>query len=119
MSSKVGMKKHGDKSIQVLCDEFLQSHDVGIFKPMKRSDLTRHQTRDSLQAMSIVKEKRDGSLKGRTCADGRKQRGWCTKKETTSPNAHNESLMMVATIEAHEGRAVGTGDIKVVCLYAK
>ena len=35
------------------------------------------------------------------------------------PNVHKESLMMVETIEAHEGRVAGAVDIKGACLHAE
>ena len=68
------MKKHCNKAIQALHDEFLQSRDMGVLKPIKRSYVTRKKIRDALRAMLVFKDERDGSLKGKTCADGRKQR---------------------------------------------
>lgn len=97
MLSKVGMNTYGYKYIQVLHDEFLQLHNLGVLKPIQTTNLTRHQTKDSLHAMPVVKEKHYLSLKGSTCANDIKQRGWCTKPETASPAAHNESLMMDAS----------------------
>ena len=72
---------------------------MGAFKLVKRSDLTRQQVRDAIRAMSAFKGKRDGSLKVRTCADGRKQRGWHNKQEIISPTVHNKSIMMVTIIK--------------------
>ena len=59
-----------------LFEEFAQLHDKRVFRAIKASDLTNDQKRDALRAINLIKEKRDGRLKGRTCADGRKQRGW-------------------------------------------
>ena len=58
-----------------LFEEFAQLHDKRVFRAIKASDLTNDQKRDALRAINLIKEKRDGRLKGRTCADGRKQRG--------------------------------------------
>ena len=89
MSSKVDMKKHGNKTIQVLHDEFLQTNDMVALKPIKSSDLTRQQIRDALYAVHAVKEKRNDSLKGRTCADEKKSMLHQTRNHL--PNVHNSS----------------------------
>ena len=58
-----------------LFEEFAQLHDKRVFRAIKATDLTGEQKSDALRAINLIKEKRDGRLKGRTCADGRKQRG--------------------------------------------
>jgi hypothetical protein len=58
-----------------------------------------------------LKEKRCGKIKGRGCADGRKQRDFLTKEETSSPTVAIELVMLSCTIDAHEGRDVATADI--------
>jgi len=58
-----------------------------------------------------LKEKKDGSIKGRTCADGRKQRGTIPKEEAASPTAALESIFITAVQEAKEGCHVVTLDI--------
>ena len=119
MSAKVGLKKHGQRAKEVLFTEFLQLHDMGVFSPIHRRNLSSTQIKNTLRAISVIKEKRDGTLKGRTCADGRKQRDWCTKHETSSPTVHTDSFMLVTAIEAKERRDVGTGDVQGACLHAK
>ena len=42
--------------------------------PIKKNRLSKMQRKKDLRAMSIVKEKRDGVLKDRICADDRKKR---------------------------------------------
>jgi hypothetical protein len=59
----------------------------------------------------FLKEKRDGSIKGRACADGRKQREESTKSDATSPTVALESVLITATIDAHEGRKVAIVDV--------
>ena len=58
-----------------------------------------------------IKQKRDGKIKGRHCADGRKQRGTMRKIDVTSPTVANDSVFLTAAIAAFEGRKVGTTDI--------
>ena len=77
MSAKKGIAKHGDRAREALFTEFLQLCGVDTFVPMRKKNLTKQQRKSSLRAMSVVKEKRDGSLKGRTWAFGKAQRGLC------------------------------------------
>jgi hypothetical protein len=66
----------------------------------------------------FLKEKRDGSIKGRACADGRKQREGSTKSDTTPPTVALESALITATIDAHEGREVAIIDVPGAYLMA-
>ena len=118
MSSKAGIKKHGEKAEEALCNEFLQLYDMDVFIPMRKSKLSKEQMKRSLRAISVIKEKRDGILKGRACADGRKQRDWYPKHETASPTVHADSFMLTTAIEAKEKRDTATADIKGACLHA-
>lgn len=54
---------------------------------------------------------RDGSLKGRTCADGRPQRAYISKEEASSPAVAIESLLTSLAIDTFEGREVATADV--------
>ena len=117
MSTKDGIQKYGDKAIKVLYNEFLQLHDMEVFLPVYHNKLSKQQLKDALRAISVIKEKRDGTLKGRTCADGRKQKGWYEKSDTTSPTVYTDSVMLTSAIDAFEGRVVGTGDIKGAYLH--
>jgi hypothetical protein len=57
-------------------------------------------------------QKRQAKRCGRIgCADGRKQRLWKTKVETSSPRVHTHSLFLTALIAGFEGRKVVTVDI--------
>ena len=67
----------------------------------------------------MITEKRDESLKGRTCADGRKQRQWKNKAESASPAAHAESVLLAAIVGACEERLVGVSDAKGAYLSAE
>jgi Reverse transcriptase (RNA-dependent DNA polymerase) len=59
----------------------------------------------------FLKKKRCGKIKGRGCADGRKQRLYTSKQEASSPTVSIESLMISCTIDAKEGRDVAILDI--------
>ena len=59
----------------------------------------------------FLKEKRSGKVKGRGCADGRKQRLWTDKAESTSPTVSLTSLFVTGTIDAKERRCVAIVDV--------
>jgi hypothetical protein len=66
----------------------------------------------------FLKEKRDGTIKGRTCADGRKQRETAKPGAATSPTVSLESVLITSTNEAFEGREVAVVDIPGAYLSA-
>ena len=51
-----------------------------------------------------VKHKRDDTVKGCMCADGRKQRGTMRKEETASLTINTDSVFITAAMEAVEHR---------------
>jgi len=65
-----------------------------------------------------LKKKRCGRIKGRGCADGRKQRSSTSKEDASSPTVAIESVMLSCTIDAKEGRDIATCDIPGVFLQA-
>jgi hypothetical protein len=118
MTAKKGIQKHGQLAIDALFKEFEQLHDLDVFKAQDGKKLTKAQKRGALRAISMVKEKRCGKIKGRTVADGRPQRSLYTKEETTSPTVSNDALMISALIDGHEHRDVATADVTGAYLHA-
>jgi hypothetical protein len=59
----------------------------------------------------FLREKRNGSVKGRGCADGRKHRKGTKKEDGIAPTVAIELLMLSCTIDTLEGRDVATVDI--------
>ena len=108
---KKGLKLFGDKGIEAVRKEMQQFEDLDVGEPINPQDLSMEQRERVLEYLMYLKEKRDGRIKGRGCADGRKQRLWTDKSDSSSPTAALESLMISATIDAHEGRDVATVDI--------
>ena len=80
-------------------------------KPVHKHDLTPGERKGALRYLMFLKEKRTGQIKGRGCADGRPQRDYMTKKETSSPTVATEALILTCVIDAIEGRDVATCDI--------
>jgi len=59
----------------------------------------------------FLKKKRFGKIKGRGCADGRKQREHTNKEDSRSPTVAIESLVLSCIIDSMENRDVPTVDI--------
>jgi Reverse transcriptase (RNA-dependent DNA polymerase) len=111
MSAAQGIKVYGDPAVAAIQKEFCQLHNKGVFEPKHASSLTSAQKRASLRAVNLIKEKRTGELKGRTCADGSIQRSLYDKSETTSPTVATDALMYTLLIDAKERRDVATADV--------
>jgi hypothetical protein len=118
MTASAGIKKHGDKAVEALFAEFCQLDEKSVFEPVDAEKLSSDQKRAALRAINLIKEKRCGKLKGRTCADGRSQRGQYTKEQTASPTISTDALMLSLMIDAFEGRDVATADVVGAYLLA-
>jgi len=90
---------------------------MGVFSPIHKKNLSRKQISNTLRAISVIKEKYNGILKGRTYADGRKQCNWFFKYKTALSIVHSDLFIMVTAIEAMEHRDVATANIKGVYLH--
>ena len=65
-----------------------------------------------MEAVNLIKEKRDGKIKGRTCANGSKQRQYLKDGENVYlPTCAMESLMTTLIIDALEKRDVAIFDV--------
>jgi hypothetical protein len=80
-------------------------------KPRHKKELTAEQRKEALAYLMFLKRKRTGQVKGRGCADGRKQRAYTPKEEATSPTIATESVFLCAVRDALEGRSVGIVDV--------
>ena len=118
MTDKAGIRKHGQKAVDALFKEFSQIDTKGVIKAIRASDLTHTQRKNALRAINLIKEKRNGVIKGRTCADGRPERKIYTREEVASPTASNDSIMTKIVIAAHEKRKVVSWDVEGAYLLA-
>ena len=88
---------------------------LGILDP---DLLTPEQKRNALRAINLIKVKRDGKVKGRTCADGSSQRKYVPREEASSPTISLESIMALLLINAYEERDVTIFDVPGAYLHA-
>src|SRR5210317_1569613 len=91
--------------------ELRQLHLRDSFIPKHKKDLTPQQWKNKCEAVNLIKEKSNGTIKGRCCVDGRQQRQWISKEESASPTAATESVLLTGIIEAKEECNVITLDV--------
>ena len=124
MTAKAGIKKFGETAVVAILKEFKQLDEGAkpgnpVVIPTDANTLSIEEKRKALRAINIIKEKRNGTLKGRTCADGSSQRQYLKQDESVaSPTASLESILTTLLIDAHEGRDVAIFDVPGAYLQA-
>jgi hypothetical protein len=109
---KQGIKKFGDPGKATVLTELRQLYDRHVISPVNKYDLTGEERKGALRYLMFLKEKRCGTIKGRGCADGRPQRDYMSKQETSSPTVATEALMLSCVMDAAEGRDIATCNIR-------
>ena len=74
-------------------------------------DLTWNICKRALGYLMFLKRKLSGKMKGKGCADGRPQREYITKEESSSPTVTLYALMGSCVIDTLDDRKVITVDI--------
>jgi hypothetical protein len=110
-SVKRGLKEFGEAGAEAVIKEMQQLDRMKVGEPTMASMMTRAEKKASLEYLMFLKKKRCGRIKGRGCADGRKQRLYTNKEDTSSPTVTTEGLFLSCVIDAKEGRDVATADI--------
>ena len=88
-----------------------------VVVPTDSNSLTITEKRKDLRAVNLTKKKWNGSIKGRSFVDSRKQRRHLKQDESmSSPTAALESLLVTLLIDACEDRHVGAYDVPGACL---
>ena len=118
MSDKKGIKIFGDKAVSAIVHEYEQLDRLNVFEPIHGKSLTYLQRSNTLNAINLIKEKRCGKIKGRTVADGRKQRHFYSKFETSSPALSLEAFFGTLAIDAAEERQIAIVDVTGAFLKA-
>lgn len=106
-----GLKKFGQKGREAAYKEMKQLHERVVFKPIKVAELTEQERRRAMESLIFLVEKRDGTVKGRTCANGSTQREYMDRDEAASPTAMTESIIITSVIDAKQHRDIMTADI--------
>jgi hypothetical protein len=115
---KKGLKEFGNDGLEAVGKEMAQLHNRKVAKPIDSATMTRDEKRATLRYLMFLTKKRCGRIKGRGCADGRKQRKTTAKEDASAPTVAIESVLLTATIDATEGRDVATMDIPAAFMQA-
>ena len=70
ISVKQGIKQFKEHSVSDIFKEYKNIYDMNKFGIVCPEDLTTKHERDALCAITLNKEKRSETIKGRACADG-------------------------------------------------
>ena len=116
---RAGIKKFGDRAMPSVEKEIKQLDDMDALDPDDPATLTKEDRKFAMAYLMFLKEKRDGTLKARGCCDGRVQRNWMTKEETSSPTVSQEAFLLSCVTEAWEGRHVAVADVPGAFLQTK
>ena len=111
MSAKRGLKQFGVAGADAIMKELKQIVYRKVMEGRKSGELTTAQKKAALKYLMFLKQKRCGKIKGRGCADGRKQRMYKSKEDTTSPTITTEALFLTCLTDAIENRYVVTCDV--------
>ena len=125
MSAKAGIKKFGDRAIAAMLSEYKQLNTgvlpgKPVFGYISPDSITFEEKRGALDAVNLIKKKRSGKIKGRTCANGSKQKRYLKHGENiSSPTVSLEAIIGTLLIDANEDRDVAIFDIPGAYLHAE
>ena len=111
MSAKQGIKQFKERAMAVIVKEYKQLHEIDTFGRVCPEDLMSKHKLYTLRAITFIKEKRSGNIKGRAFADGISQRAYIKKEEASAPTVSMETLLVQLTIDAFEERAMVIFDV--------
>jgi hypothetical protein len=88
-----------------------QLNDRVVFKPILIKDMTALKRKRAIESLIFLAEKRDGTIKARTCVNGSSQRAYIARKEVTSPTAATDAILITGVIDDKQKRDVMTLDV--------
>jgi hypothetical protein len=104
-----------EATVKELDDNLLGMGAVKILEP---NEINKNIRYEALNYLMFLKRKRYGKIKTRGCADGRPQREYISKDESSSLTVSIYALMTSCLMDAIEGRKVATCDIPGAFLQA-
>ena len=113
-----GLKKFQERGEKGVTKELQQMHNMSVFRPVLKTDLSLEEMKKAVSSLMFLKEKRDKTVKGRFCADRRKQQGYWTRQDSTSPTVSTELVFLTAVVNTHERCDVACYDIPGAFLHA-
>ena len=108
---KKGIEVYGKKAIEGYKKELDQMLKRNAFEPMDVKELTSSEKRKAQDAIMLLEKKENKDPKGQMVYNGKPTREWLTREDTSSPTVSQESIMILAAIDAKEDRDVMTADV--------
>ena len=118
MHASKGIKLFKEEAVAAMFKEYKQLNDMEVVIRVAYEKLTDEQKRNALDAVNLIKEKRCGKIKGRTCANGSTQRAYVPREEASSPTLSLEALLSMFIIFGHEKRSTAVFDVPGAYLHA-
>ena len=109
MGVQAAIRKYGERAEAAVYKEIKQLDEMEALVPVHKWKGPHKPLECIVQVTEKCDEQR--TLKGRACADGRGQRDYFRKEETSSPTVSVEALMLSCIIDAYENRDVATVDV--------
>ena len=125
MSAYKGMKIFGERAVVACLKEFTQ-YSEGVMPgkpvviPIDAKSISKREKEEALEAVNLIKKKRCGKVKFRSCANGSEQWKYLREDENiASPTLQLESLFISMMIDVLEGRDIAIFDIPGAYLHAE
>ena len=118
MSTKKGLAIFGVDGHKAVKSEMTQLHDQDVMRIVTSTELLPSQKCEALAYLIFLERKHCGKIKGRGCADERKQYNKISKHESTSPTVSTESIFLSAVIDAHDQCVVKVVDVPGAFMHA-
>jgi len=106
-----GLKLFKESGEEAALNEMEMMLKRNCFSPIHIEALSDSERRKAADAMLLLAQKNDDTIKGRCVYKGSQTRDWISKEETSSPTASHEAVCATCVIDAHEGRDVMTMDL--------
>ena len=97
-----GLKIFGKRGHDAAIKEMDQLHRQHCFTPCSIKEMTPEEHRKAMEALLLLTEKRNKTVKGRMVYNGKPSREWIGKEDSASPTAALESILITAVIDAKE-----------------
>ena len=101
---KAGLRKFGERAGKAAAKELKTLHVMNTWKPKHYHELLKEQRSKALSSLIFIKEKWDGTMKGRACVDGSPQQKTIPKESAASPTVATETVFLTSLISAFEKR---------------
>ena len=111
ISAKKVIKLFKESAVAAIVKEYIQIDDMNVVDPKPPFVLTPNQTQKSLRAVSHVKEKRCGKIKGLICDDVSTQRGPITREDASLSAIPLDALISALVVDSYEGQDVAIFDV--------